>query len=122
MSLRNQIESVIAKELDRVAKQIEGELKAECPVRSGEARNSIHIEETSQFERFVGGNNLHLYYADEGNGGKGGRIYPHGNALAFHGWGSYAGKGHGKGGKYVLPSVSSYDGKHFVRTVADKHR
>ncbi len=122
MGLVTTVEDSIKKELDRVSRQIEGELKAECPSRTGEARASIHIEETGEFERFVGGTNLHLYYADEGNKRAGGRIYPHGGGLAFHGWGKYAGGGHGKGGIYVLPSVSSYDGAHFVETVADRHR
>ena len=76
-----------------------------------------------KFTRHIGSTNLHFYYADQGNDQHGGLIYPKGNALAFHGWGKWAGKGHGKpNGKYVLPSVNSYKGKHFVKDVADRHR
>lgn len=110
MGITQIVEDAIKKELDRVSMQIEGELKAECPSRTGEARGSIHIEETGQFERFVGGTNLHLYFADEGNNQSTRTIYPvRAKALRFA-----DGSFHAK--------ASTYEGKHFVRAVADRHR
>ena len=123
MSLVEKVYAITREQMRELAETIEGELKAECPVRSGEAKASIHIEEIDEEHIFVGGENEHLFFADQGNNQSGGRIYPRGNALAFHGWGKWAGGGHGKpNGKYVLPSVSAYKGKHFVRDVADRHR
>ena len=119
MSLVEKVYEITRQRMHELAETIEGELKAECPVRTGEARNSIGIQEIDDTHIFVGGENLHLYYADQGNkkGSRGGRIYPKGKALSF--WGSksrYVGK------HYVVPSVRAYDGAHFVREVADRHR
>lgn len=123
MPLVEKVKGICREHMQELAETIEGELKAECPARSGEAQASIGIEPIDDYHIFVGGSNMHLYYADQGNNQSGGRIYPHGNALAFHGWGKWAGGGHGKpNGKYVLPSVSAYEGKHFVKKVADRHR
>lgn len=109
MSLFETVKVAITDELDRVSELIEGELKAECPVRSGEARNSIHIEPTGEFERFVGGTNLHLYFADEGNNQSRGTIYPvRAKALRFTDGTFHA-------------SASTYEGKHFVKAVASRH-
>ena len=110
MSIVSSVRSAIIAELDRVSQQIEGELKAECPKRSGEAAASIHIEETGELSRFVGGTNAHLYFADEGNNQRLGTIYPvRAKALRFTDGSFHA-------------SASTYEGKHFVRAVADRHR
>lgn len=124
MSLVETVQTVVKDHMADFAEVIEGELKSACPERSGEAKGSIGIEQMGEFSYRIGGENLHLYYADQGNkeGSRGGRIYPLGKALVFDGWGEHAGKGKGKGGRYVLPSVSAYDGSHFVREVADRHR
>lgn len=96
--------------LDRFASQIEGELKAACPVDSGEARRSIHIEKVSETGRFIGGTNLHLFFADQGNAQRRSTIYPK-KARALH----------FKDGTYHA-YASTYQGKHFVAAVANRHR
>ena len=79
--------------------------------RTGEAQGSISIMERSPEFARIGGRNLHLYYLDEGNGGKGRRIYPtRGRALYVKDYGVWAG------------SVSGYDGFHIARKVASKYR
>lgn len=119
MAITEVVKVAIIEELDRVAKQIEGELKAKCPVgETHQAINSIHIEEVGEFARSVGGTNDHLYYADQGSGAtkkyiafnpKGGintklRPYP-----------SKDGKVHSFGRKAI-------PGLHFFKEVADRHR
>ena len=110
MGLVESVEATIVKKLDEVSQQIEGELKAACPKRSGEAANSIHIQHEGQYARFVGGTNSHLYFADEGNNQRLGTIYPvRAKALRFTDGTFHA-------------SASTYEGKHFVKEVADRHR
>lgn len=122
MSLVEKVKTICIEQMAEIADTIEGELKDACPVRSGEARRAIHTTQLTDTSYRIGGRNLHLYYADQGNDKSGGRIYPKGKALAFEGWGPYAGKGKNKDGKYVLPSVSAYEGHGFVKEVADRHR
>lgn len=133
MSLWDKVVEIVNVKMNTEAAEILGELKAACPKRTGRTAGTFRIMGKGGggvgttaggllTSVRVGSTDLIAKYADEGNGGSGGRIYPHGNALAFPGWGKWAGGGNGKGGKYVLPSVSAYDGAHFVRTVADRHR
>lgn len=72
----------------------------------------------------IGSELREAYWAVYGNveGSRGGRIYPHGNALVFPGQGGYKGKGRSKNGMYVLPSVRAYKGHNFIKEVADRHR
>lgn len=100
--------------LDEVAQEIEGEMKGIVGghSRSGMAVGAIHIEETGEFSRFVGGKGgegtLHLYYLNEGNGG--GRIYPRtAKALWLSDYGIWRG------------SVRTYEGIHFVEKIAARH-
>ena len=121
MSLVEKVRAICREEMLELARTIEGELKTECPKRSGEAARSIHIEEMDEYHTFVGGTNDHLFFADQGNnqaysyfGGKRNRLAPNYNgngSRALHftdgSWHTYA---------------STYEGKHFVREVADRHR
>ena len=99
--------------LDEVAKTIEGEMKGIVGghKRSGLAVGAIHIEETGEFSRFVGGTGgpgtQHLYWLNNGNGP--GRIYPHGQALWVRPYG------------ILRASVNSYEGIHFVEEIAARH-
>lgn len=131
MSIIGFVRVQLKEELDKVSQEIESEMKMAVSghKRSGAALGAIHIEEINEFSRFVGGTNGtgkgitgtdHLGLLNNGNGP--GRIYPKTrNALAFDGFGKYAGKGHGKDGKYVLPSVNSYEGLHFIESITKKH-
>lgn len=100
--------------VDEVAQEIEGEMKGIVGghSRSGMAVGAIHIEETGEFSRFVGGTGgegtMHLYYLNEGNGG--GRIYPRtAKALWLSDYGIWRG------------SVRTYEGIHFVEKIAARH-
>ena len=100
--------------LDEVAQEIEGEMKGIVGghSRSGMAVGAIHIEDTGEFSRFVGGKGgegtMHLYYLNEGNGG--GRIYPRtAKALWLSDYGIWRG------------SVRTYEGIHFVEKIAARH-
>lgn len=125
------LDRVVASELDRLATQIEGELKSEISSRvgrksshsTGAAAGAVHIETTSTLSRFIGANinwsnhedgGVHLYYFDQGNkGNRGGRIYPT-RSKALHlthiGADVYAG------------SVKPYAGSNVISDVADRHR
>ena len=93
--------------VDEVAQEIVGGHS-----RSGLAVGAIHIENTGEFSRFVGGNRgegtLHLYYLNEGNGH--GRIYPvSAKALYLKDYGIWRG------------SVNTYEGIDFVGQIAARH-
>lgn len=114
------VEAKCKEELDRVTNEIFGELRAECPVRSGEARNSIVIEPIAPWANFVGSSHPHLFFADQGNnqrysyfGGKRNPYMPNysgrgSRALYFDGEWHYM--------------ASTYEGKHFVAEVASRHQ
>ena len=120
MSLVEKVRAITREEMRQLAVTIEGELKAECSSDSGAARASIHIEEIDEAHIFVGAHasfppngddgGTHLYYADQGNGGRGRIIRPT----------SYRAL-HLKDGSYRA-SVHGYEGKHFIKAVADRHR
>lgn len=110
MSLVEKVRVICKEQMMELAQTIEGELKAECPVRSGEAKASIHIEEIDEEHIFIGGENEHLFFADQGNNQSVRTIRPvRARALHFS-----DGTFHSK--------ASTYKGKHFVKKVADRHR
>ena len=110
MPLVEIVQSLCEKDMKEIANTIEGELKAECPVQSGEAQASIHVEQKSATSYRIGAANLHLFFADQGNNQSKSIIYPvRRKALQFT-----DGSFHG--------SASTYEGKHFVREVANRHR
>lgn len=113
MSVEMLVKGAIEVQMTDLAQRVLSDLKAEVGKhnRSGEAQGSISILENSIDHVLIGGRNLHLYYLDQGNGGKGRRIYPtKSKALYLKDYGIYRG------------SVSGYDGFHVARTVADKYR
>lgn len=100
--------------INEVADVIEGEMKAVvgAHTRSGAALGAIHIENTGEFSRFVGGTGgegtLHLFFLNDGNGGH--RIYPtHARALYLKDYGIWR------------KSVNPYPGIHFVEAIAARH-
>lgn len=110
MSLVERVLAISKEHMHELATTIEGELKAECPKRSGEAARSIHTEDVSEFSVFVGGTNDHLFFADQGNNQRVRTILPvRAKALRFEDGTFHA-------------SASTYNGKHFVKKVADRHR
>jgi len=115
MSLVQIVNNVCMSEMDKLAQRIQYELKSACPKRTGEAATSIGISAPSEFTRRIGGVNDHLFFADQGNNQSKSRIYPK-NAKALPISGS--------SGQWIAfrAHVSTYEGSHFVRDVADKHR
>lgn len=118
MSLVEKVWAVTREEMTRLADTIEVELRAECPRRSGEAARSIHIEPIDDYHIFVGGANLHLYYADQGNGGSG-RIIK--STRKYDRNGVPPGKLKFSDGSFHT-YAHGYNGSHFVKKVADRHR
>lgn len=110
MSLVEKVFAISKEHMHELAATIEGELKAECPVRSGEAQGAIGIEEIDEKHIFVGGENTHLFFADQGNNQRLRTILPvRAKALRFEDGTFHA-------------SASTYSGKHFVKAVANRHR
>lgn len=127
MSLVEKVRAITKEQMLELARTIEGELKTEATnykksnrVHTGKAAASIHIEEEDEFKVFVGAHvgsdwndgGLHLYYMTQGNSGNGsdGRIHPtRKKALKL------------KDGS-IRKSVSPYEGRDFIRTVANRHR
>lgn len=114
------LNDIVQKELDRLATRIQYEMKSACPKRTGEAADSIHIEVDSETSRFIGAytstpGGLALYYADQGNGGRGRVIRPkHAKALPIS----------NKSGQWIAfrAYVHGYEGSGFIKDVADRHR
>lgn len=115
MSLVETVFSIAEKRLDTVAMQIQHELKQACPKRSGEAASSVHIEVVDGFTRRIGSTNLHFYFADQGNGSGG--IPKSGDRKVMPISGN-----RGQWIAFRTGPFKNYEGKHFVKEVADRHR
>ena len=121
MSFESQVIAICERELDRVAAEIESEMKAKVAehYKSGDAERAIHIERTGVLTRFIGGTGgegtKHLYYLDQGNGGRGRIIRPtRSKALRLT-----DGRGNTRA---FAKQVHGYDGIHFVAEIASRHR
>ena len=111
---------IVQDELDRIAMRIQHDLKAACPKRTGEAASSIHIEDIGTGSvfgagRFIGSDNDHLYFADQGNGTGGIPKSGKRKVMPISG-------GRGQWIAFRTGPFNNYEGKHFVRDVADKYR
>lgn len=115
MSIVEKVREICEENLDRLAVQIQYELKQACPKRTGEAARSVHIEKTSDTTRFVGSEHLHFRFADQGNGTGG--IPKSGQRKVMPVSGS-----RGEWIAFRTGPFNNYEGKHFVRDVADRHR
>ena len=102
-----------AKTIEEVANTIDGEMKAIVGghSRSGKALGAIHIENTGEFSRFVGGTGgegtLHLFFLNDGTGGH--MIYPVKAKALKYSDGS------------LHPRSRPYAGIHFVEAIASRH-
>lgn len=129
MDLVQVCEKAIFKKFKEVVNEVEQEMKTEVAKyqRSGDALRSISKYQESKYTVFVGatggtGRGLngtdHLAMLDDGNGGRGKIIRPkHSPNLIFPE--SRPGM---PATTWVLPSVHGYDGKHIMKTVAQKHK
>lgn len=126
MSLINIFEAFCDKELDRVATEIESEMKAVVAehYKSGDAERAIHIEKKDMFTRWIGGTDGtgrgvsgtdHLLMLDQGNGGRGSIIKP-----TRH---KYLRLTDGRGNtRAFAKQVHGHDGIHFLEEIASRHR
>ena len=124
MSLVEKVRAITLEQMRELAETIEGELKAECPKRTGQAARSIHIEEIDETHIFVGSDSERLFFADQGNkqkysyfGGKRNKLAP-----------NYTGRGSTvlvfEDGSVHRYASTFYDPTRqgFVKRVADRHR
>lgn len=124
MSLVAIFDAFAERELDRVAEEIEADLKNEVSAhwKSGKAYHCIHIEKKDKYVRWIGGTDGtgrgtsgtdHLLMLENGNGGK--RIYPtHSKALRLT---------DGRGNTVTFAkSVKPYSGYGILKKVASKYR
>lgn len=115
MSLVEKVYEICEEQMDTLATRISYELKQACPKRTGEAASSVFIEKMDRTHIFVGSDNLHFYFADQGNGTGG---IPKNGArkpLPISG-------ANGQWIAFRTSPFKNYKGKHFVKEVADRHR
>lgn len=123
MSIWQKVVEIVNVKMNTEAGQILQELRAECPKDSGETARRIHIMGAKEDATVaiggvkglihsvrIGSNDLSAYYADQGNGGSGRIIRPTRSKALHLKDGSYRAYVHG------------YEGSHFVKRVADRHR
>lgn len=114
MSLKAHAQLFIEAETRRIAEKILWEVRAECPKQSGRSARSFRVEKRGSGYAVVS-DKLSAYYADQGNGGPGRIIYPRrAKALKITN-GVNRTLGYAK-------YVHGYDGAHYIKEVADRHR
>ena len=133
MSLVSKATDIINKAMRTEADTILKELRQACPKKTGKTAKTFHImsEDSNALvgvsgkgvikRVVIGSTALTAYWADQGNSGSGSPIYPkherkdgrapvlgkYPKGIPGYGWRTY---------------VNAYEGKHFVKQVADRHR
>ena len=124
MSLMETVQATVLEQMSGIADRICADYKRAVEANlkhpensSGEAANSIQVEQMDNGNYRIGSNNLHLYFFEEGNGTggipKGGKTPKRPMPLTF------GSRGKPKG--YAM-FVNNYPGKHINREVANKYR
>lgn len=111
-------------ELKRVADAIERDMKAECPKDTGELARSIHQEVRRKGnEIFITSDLPQMYFTNFGNTPSGGgKIYPKkGEYMWFMSSKKYN-LPQKKNGYYYAKEINPYEGKNWIKTIADKYR
>lgn len=130
MSVVELVKTACREQMAEIAQRIEGDLKAECPKRTGRAAASIETKQTGETSYRIGAEadfsdysngGTHLYYADQGNSGSGHIIR---STRPVDRRGRPPGKLKIMNGMHMQYAtyVRSYEGKHFIKKVADKYR
>ena len=114
MSLVATAKGIIDIETKKIAEEIYWEVRRECPKQSGRTARSFRMEKTENGYQIIS-DKLSAYYIENGNGGSGGTIYPRkAKALKIT-------NGINRTLGYAA-HVSAYEGRHFLRDIADRHR
>lgn len=131
MSVLQKVVQIANKAMNTEAQQILGELQEACPKRSGKTAASFHImgggEQASVSTGGqglvksvrIGSTLLSAKYADEGNGGEGAIIT---STRPYDRRGIPPGKMKLSSDGSYRTMVHGYEGNHFVREVAGRHR
>ena len=130
MSVLQKVTQIVNKKMNTEAQQILDELQEACPKRSGKTARSFHIMGGNEDATVsvggkgfiksvrIGSTLLSAKYADEGNGGDG-RIIR--STRPYDRRGIPPGKLKLSDGSFRT-EVHGYEGTHFVKEVADRHR
>lgn len=130
MSLVQKVAQIVNKRMNTEAQQILDELREACPKRSGKTAESFHIMGGGEDATVsvsgqgliksvrIGSTLLSAKYADEGNGGSGREIR---STRRYDRNGIPPAKLKLSDGTYRV-MVHGYEGTHFVREVANRHR
>ena len=130
MAIWDKVVEIANKAMNTEASQILGELKAACPYRTGTTQRSFHIMRGSGNATVsVGGSGLitsvrigstldSAYYADQGNSATSKYV----SFAPYPGWDTSKRPYVSKDGMVHSHGRAGYEGKHFVKAVADRHR
>lgn len=111
------LNNVVEEKLDELAKTVQREMRDIVEDYSDTGReNKITITKQAEHARFVGAIDLGLFYLDQGNGGSNRLIYPRRKN------GTMVWVDNATGQFFARKVVHGYNGIHFVRRVADRHR
>ena len=131
MSLLQKVTQIVNKTMNTEAQQILGELREACPSRTGKTAASFHIMGGKEDATVsvggkgliksvrIGSTLLSAKYADEGNGGSGREIR---STRPYDRRGIPPGKMKLSDDGSYRAMVHGYEGSHFVKEVADRHR
>lgn len=114
MSIEALAREIVDIETKRIAEKIYWEVRRECPKQSGRTARSFRIEKRGSSYAIVS-DKLTAYYAENGNGGPSTLIYPRKAKVLKITNGINRTLGY-------APYVHGYDGAHFLREIADRHR
>lgn len=117
--LTEAVYTAIDNQSKKIADKIFWEVRRECPKKSGRTARSFEVMKING-NYVVGSYKVTAYYAENGNGT--GRIYPRRKkALKLtNGINRVLTDENGK--PVIRASVSTYEGAHFLRDIASRHR
>lgn len=117
-NIRRMLKNEIRRVQSRIAEEIKKDLKAACPVETGELKNSIHIEKQGRNSLIIGSRLPQMYFSNWGNGSS--PIVPkHGKYMWFESKKDY--NLPKLGGKYRAEKVNPYKGTGWMGYVAAKY-
>ena len=119
-NLRNIVKTQLRKTMNRIAKEIERDLKAACPVESGELKKDIHREGTGKYSVIIGSRLPQMYFSNYGNGGGKPIKAKKGKYMWFQSKNDY--NLPMQDGYYYAEEVRPYKGTNWMKRIAAKYR